>query len=76
MRHMETYIGNSNFMQLVGLKKGRKMQTRYMRIKYCAAILASETNKLARENNENAKSFYVDNSVEGTSSINKFLLRK
>lgn len=60
----------------VGFSKGRKMQTRYMRIKYCAAILASETNEMASANDEKAKAFYAENSIQGTTSIDKFLLGK
>lgn len=60
MRHMETYLGSSEFKSDVGIKKDSARQMRYMRVKYCAAILKSEFNSLREQNIKKASASYKE----------------
>lgn len=60
MRHMETYLGGSIFKEEVGIKTNSKKQMRYMRLKYCAAILTSEFNTMRQDNMTKARDCYKE----------------
>ncbi|KAL3621637.1 hypothetical protein CASFOL_036549 [Castilleja foliolosa] len=44
MRHMETYMGETVRSWRCGLAKDKPKMLKYMRVKYCAAILGSDIN--------------------------------
>lgn len=64
MRHMETYLGSSNFKKNIGIKKDSTKQMSYLRVKYCAEILKSEFNELRAQNIQKAGDSYKKQSGE------------
>ncbi|KAL3622606.1 hypothetical protein CASFOL_034017 [Castilleja foliolosa] len=58
MRHMETYMGETVRSWRCGLAKDKPKMLKYMRVKYCAAILGSDINILRDQVLAASKEYY------------------
>lgn len=74
MRHLETYKGDGLKNWKCGIKPNNLKQLRFMRAKYCAAILSADSNIRAVRNKAEASLFYRMLSQDGPISAEEFLL--
>lgn len=74
MRHMETFMGDDVKKWRTGFKKKSGDQMAHIRLKYCAAILNAEDNKLREENMKKANLHYNESVKEGPVDMLKTLL--
>ncbi|KAH6764367.1 hypothetical protein C2S51_015616 [Perilla frutescens var. frutescens] len=74
MRHMETYMGGVVKNWKSGLRAKNQMQLRYLRIKYCAAILTAEYNIHMQRNIRDARLYFQASSKDNPISIENLYL--
>lgn len=73
MRHMETYMGTKLKEWECGLKKRSKKQLRFLRAKFCAAILSAENNDHNVDNILAAKEYVLKCNEGGPIDIETFV---
>lgn len=74
MRHMETYMGTKVNNWDAGFKKRSKKQMRFLRAKYCAAILSAEQNDHSVDNIDAATANYKRRCVSEAIDVEKFVM--
>ncbi|KAH6798821.1 Rhodanese/Cell cycle control phosphatase superfamily protein [Perilla frutescens var. frutescens] len=76
MRHMETYKGNVMRNWKSGLKVDNPRQMKFLRAKYCGAILDANSNKLREGILAEATFHYAASSEDGLVNVNEIVLRE
>ncbi|XP_057769044.1 uncharacterized protein LOC130989101 [Salvia miltiorrhiza] len=76
MRHMETFKGEYSGKWITGMKRNSKQQMRYMRVKYCAAIVGASSNLLKDNILSEAEKYCRLTNELGPINMEKILLRK
>lgn len=74
MRHMETYMGQKVKDWKIGLKNNSIKQLRFLRGKYCRALLTSEVNDLNEDNIKNATTYYSLACEQGPVDVEKLVI--
>lgn len=74
MRHMETYMGQKVKDLKIGLKKNSTKQLRFLRGKYCKALLTSEVNDLNEDNIKNSATYYMLACEHGPVDVEKLVI--
>ncbi|KAH6827979.1 alpha carbonic anhydrase 2 [Perilla frutescens var. hirtella] len=74
MHHMETYMGDAVRNWRSGLRAKNEMQLKYLRIKYCAAILTAECNIHRQRNIRDSRLYFRASSKDNLISFEKLYL--
>ncbi|KAH6766684.1 hypothetical protein C2S52_017667 [Perilla frutescens var. hirtella] len=74
MRHMETYMGDAVRNWRSGLRAKNEMQLKYLRIKYCAAVLTAECNIHRQRNVRDSRLYFRASSKDNPISFEKLYL--
>ena len=76
MRHMETYRGGGLKTWRSGLKKSNDRQLKFLRAKYCAAIINADSNTLKDQHLKSANLFYRKSCTQGEIVVDPTKMRK